>query len=59
MAYQILHFLENRCDYIARVDDLDEVHQWFTNIRVVYGGYVNTAELELCTPKGLYRAQRV
>ena len=60
MDYIIYHRLENRMDNIARVTGLNELHQWFTNIRVVHGGYMNTASLELCLPDGsFYRAVRV
>jgi len=57
--YKIFHFTENRRDYIARVTGIDELHQWFTNIRVVHGGYI-TDELKLVMPDGSkYQAEPV
>lgn len=60
MEYVIYHANNGRMDNFARVTGLDELHQWFTNIRVVHGGYMNPANLELQMPDGsFYRAVRV
>jgi len=45
--YKIFHFTENRRDYIARVTGIDELHQWFTNIRVVHGGRMDPRNMVL------------
>jgi len=53
-SYRIYHYNENRMDNIARVTGLDELHQWFMNIHVVHGGYMDTRNLKLSFPDGTY-----
>jgi len=60
MDFKIFHFTENRRDYIARVTGIDELHQWFTNIRVVHGGRMDPRNMVLSYPDGsFYIAHRV
>jgi len=59
MDYVIYHFNQGRRDHFARATGLDELHQWFTNARVLYGGRMNPRNLTLSFPDGsFYYAHR-
>lgn len=54
MAYQIYHFQNNHWGYVSRVDDIDGIHQYFTNIRVLHGGWMDIKNKKITLPDGSY-----